>query len=468
MIKIFNTILLIFVFIWVQGQSINELKARIEFDEAEKAFAAEHYEASIKHLDLAEKELGAWTPIVSYLKIISLHAITDMGNFANQHMQALYGEVVRYMTYLNELDNDEVPLEKYKVVYQIEKTMKSWKLDERQSLEFIKAKKEHDNKNYDIAISLWTALVNKGNSWAMRNLGIIYKLKNDEEKAKEWLLKALDNGNAVAADDLFYLDKSNRRSHFEKAASLGDPLGLYWMGYYVENYDKNMTTAMDYYQQSADLGSSYSLYTIGDKYYERKEYEKAIPYFRKAITKNSTMAMYKLGILYYDGSGIEKNTALGIEYLIKASQLGNSDAMRSIGWLYEGGRAGYAKDYIKAAEWYQKMIDIAEDDFGLVKLGDLYSLADNENPQKALEYYEKAAAEGYLKGIMESANIYYSGQGGVPKDFAKAAKYYEQYYDSKEKNESYIDNLIKIYSNGGHGLEKDKEKAKYWKEIRRK
>jgi len=100
---------------------------------------------------------------------------------------------------------------------------------------------------------------------------------------------------------------------------------------------------------------------------------------------------------------------------------------------------------------------------------------DAERYDEALDFLKKAetglgkAAEaGYLQGILETANLYFSGKGGITKNYTKAAKYYESYYKSEKKNEGYLDNLIEIYNRGGHGMEKDKEKAKYWKNITRK
>lgn len=462
--KLYTFLILIFAFTFAQAQ--NDIKARIEFEEAEKAFSEENYETALKYLNQTEKELGRWTPNVSYLKIESLYALTDMGNFAAPTMQPLYEEVNQYMAYLNKLKSDDVPMEKYKVVYSIEKTLKALKLDERQSPEFLKAKTAHDAKNYDIAIPLYEKLAQKGNSWAMRNLGVVYEVKKENENAKEWYLKAIDKGNSQAARDLAWMDGiNNPLKYYEKAMQMGHPSGSYSVGWYADK-EGNGTKAMEYYQQAADLGSAYGLGQVGKKYYDAKDYIKAFPYLKKATAKGNSDAIYNLGVLYFDGSGVEKNTQLAMEYCLKAANSGNTDAMYIIGWVYENGQGGYAKDYKKAEEWYLKAAAIKP--FYYSYLGKLHSLSDNNNPQKALENYEMAAEEGYKESILETAYLYFSGKGGITKDYAKAIKYYEKYYNSEKKNESYIDNLIEIYNRGGNGIEKDKEKAKYWKDIRRK
>lgn len=459
------TLALLFACTFAQAQ--NDIKARIEFDEAEKAFTEENYETALKHLNQTEKELGRWTPNVSYLKIESLYALTDMGNFATPTMQPLYEEVTQYMAYLNKLNSDEVPMDKYKVVYSIEKTLKALKLDERQSPEFLKAKTVHDAGNYDAAIPLWEKLAQQGNSWAMRSLGAAYGQKKENDKAKEWSIKAVDKGNAEAAKYLIALDEDNGRKWAERAAKMGHPDGFYRLGWYAEKKDNNLTKAKDYYQQAADLGGAAGLYGIGEKYKDDKNYTKAFPYFKKAVIKGSLAAMCNLGALYFDGDGTDKNTQLGMEYWLKAANADYTHAMYIIGFVYENGLGDYPKNYKKAEEWYKKMVD-KEDKSGYLNLGDLYSLSDNNQPQKALESYEKAAESGNYEAIYKTASLYFSGKGGITKDYAKAAKYYEKYYDNVKKNESYIDNLIEMYNRGGNGIEKDKEKAKYWKDIRRK
>lgn len=80
---------------------------------------------------------------------------------------------------------------------------------------------------------------------------------------------------------------------------------------------------------------------------------------------------------------------------------------------------------------------------------------------------EKAAEAGYFDGMLETANLYFSGEGNITKDYLKAVNYYEKYYENKKENEGYLDHLINIYNRGGHGVAKDKEKAKYWRNIRR-
>lgn len=93
--QILYILILFFTFTFAQAQ--NDLKARLEFEGAEKAFSTENYETALKHLNETEKLLGQRTPIVSYLKIESLYALTDMEDFAVSTIQPLYDKVTKYM-----------------------------------------------------------------------------------------------------------------------------------------------------------------------------------------------------------------------------------------------------------------------------------------------------------------------------------------------------------------------------------
>lgn len=470
--KLYTVLILLFAFTFAQAQ--NDIKARIEFEEAERAYTEENYETALKYLNQTEKELGRWTPNVSYLKIETLFALTDMEDVLVPTMQPLYEEVTKYMSYLNNLKSDDVPMDKYKVVYGIEKTVKVLKLDERQSVEFLKAKKEHDAGNYDTAKQLWESLVKKNNSWAMRNLGVIYNKKGDTKKAKELFQQALDRGNALAAFDLADIDIEQKRKYCEIAATLGSISGIRVMGWYAEKVDNNPTKAMEYYQQAANLGSLEAFLSMGDLAVSEKgvikDGKKAERHYKSAAMKGSSKALYSIGVLYHNGgNGIVQNHKTAIEWYMKAVEKNNVAAMYNIGWIYQNGQGSYPKDYKKAEEWYLKAVAVGSNTkWEYQRLGDFYSLEDNNKPLKALEYYEKYAEAGYSQGMLETANIYFTGKVGITKDYVKAAKYYEKYYETEKKNQSYLDNLIDIYNRGGHGVEKDKEKAKYWKEIRRR
>lgn len=90
----------------------NELKAKIEYEDAETAFQNGDYNKTIAHLDKARTFLGFWTSKISYLKIISTDKIIKYGHWDNQ-FDELKQEITKYMKYANE-NSDKADLEKSK------------------------------------------------------------------------------------------------------------------------------------------------------------------------------------------------------------------------------------------------------------------------------------------------------------------------------------------------------------------
>jgi len=71
-------------------------------------------------------------------------------------------------------------------------------------------------------------------------------------------------------------------------------------------------------------------------------------------------AYYHLGKAYLNGTGCDKNTELGIYYLQKSVEAGDSGACL-LGDIYRLG-IGFEKDYAQAYDWYQKAIETCDDE----------------------------------------------------------------------------------------------------------
>ncbi|HUH26397.1 MAG TPA: tetratricopeptide repeat protein [Flavobacterium sp.] len=263
------------------------------------------------------------------------------------------------------------------------------------------------------------------------------------------------------------------------------------------------------YAQNKEINANSTLgnqeYTQGQEYVKANKYLEAIEAFRLAAEKGNAQALYEIGELYHNGgNGIVQNYQTAMEYYLKAAELDNGDAFNAIGKMYFEGvgvddnyqtaKTYYLKaaakgslhlnsmriigiicksegDYVEAEQWYKRAFD-AGDKAASSLLGNLFSHHKNYYPLKALEYYEQAAELGFPFSCKETADYYYFGKGGVTKDYVKAAKYYEKfyevYYKFAKRDGAYLDNLVAIYKYGGHGVKKDEVKAKHWIDIRLK
>ena len=82
----------------------------------------------------------------------------------------------------------------------------------------------------------------------------------------------------------------------------------------------------------------------------------------------------------------------------------------------------------------------------------------DKNPEKALEYYEKAAEQGHINAMFYTASAYQSGTG-VTQDYAMAVKWYEQAANKGHAPAMY--GLGSLYYNG-LGVERNDAIAETW------
>ena len=79
--------------------------------------------------------------------------------------------------------------------------------------------------------------------------------------------------------------------------------------------------------------------------------------FKRAALRGYGSAATRMGILLIEGRGIERNQALGMQYMFAAAVLGSEYACEHIGHSYANGINGYAKNEAEAVLWYKKMRD---------------------------------------------------------------------------------------------------------------
>jgi tetratricopeptide (TPR) repeat protein len=122
---------------------------------------------------------------------------------------------------------------------------------------------------------------------------------------------------------------------------------------------------------------------------------------------------------------------------------------------------GVTQDYAKAIEWYEKA---AAEDFApaMYNLGVFYQYGYGVSPDraKAQEWYEKAAAKDNTDAMFRLGSLYYNGEG-VTQDYAKAIEWYEKAADKDNAPAMY--DVGVLYQNG-QGVTQDYAKAIEWYE----
>lgn len=93
----------------------------------------------------------------------------------------------------------------------------------------------------------------------------------------------------------------------------------------------------------------------------------------------------------------------------------------------------------------------------------------SKSTNHAVKWCEEASENGvweasiYLAGLYQHTGSHHVSD--IPKDYKKAAHYYELFMKQHPNGESAYNMLAWLYENGGYGLEKNIEKANHYKKL---
>lgn len=166
-----------------------------------------------------------------------------------------------------------------------------------------------------------------------------------------------------------------------------------------------------------------------DNYYAA-QYKSAFEYFDFACGYGIPDAFYYKGELYFNGLGTPKSYKLGIEATRYAYESGFKMAAWRLGDCYAKGH-GVNTDKTQADKYFLECIEpmrvLAEagDPEAQGNLGAMYSAGTgvNQNRELAVEWYQKAADQGYVFIQHNLALCYYYGNG-VEENNDEALKYF--------------------------------------------
>ena len=240
-------------------------------------------------------------------------------------------------------------------------------------------------------------LANEGNAYACYELGL-------EE------MKGLFAGYPRYNVALQYFQKAANSNH---AGSYYVISRLYLQGLVGTNSKEDYEFAYNNAKKAMELGSIAAINEIGLFYLNghppvKKDEKEAIKYFEEAASKNYSYAYNNLGKVYESKGEIDK----AFEYYHKSYELDNSWAANKL-----GEQARENKDYKEAFKYYSEAIDVPFDNvcnYAYYNLAKYFYL--NGNPyvyidkdlDKAIEYFENAAAFDILDAELELLNIYAS------------------------------------------------------------
>ena len=261
--------------------------------------------------------------------------------------------------------------------------------------------------------------------------------------------------------------------YFMRAANQGHPGATVNIGncfLYGKGLPADHSRALDWYRKGEKLGYSRSIYGLGYMY----DHGLGVPesdsiasvYFTKSAELGNTTAYHALGLQYQNGTGVPQSDEKAMWWFRRGSEKGNAFCMFSLGRIYHNG-IGVPRDYEEAQKWYLKAADLNNAD-AMVNLGILYNSADIfDDNNKAVGYFERAAALGNEYGIYYLAYYYHSDLGGLRWNGSDAMYWYKKAFPFARKFKgNFIPlRIAELYDKGSRYVTANVKNAVHWHEI---
>ena len=206
-----------------------------------------------------------------------------------------------------------------------------------------------------------------GNAVAQRLLGEFwyYDLDN-EEKALEWYMKAVDGGDPEAMAEAARIysyreDYETEKRLLLKAAAQNYvkaevDLGIFFHSLETDDIKPDFEQAMYWYKRACEHGGDTAACYVGEMYLNGegtpKDEDRAYEWFKKAYEMGSIYGTYLYGKCFMEGIGVAQDKEKGIKLYTEAAEYDN-DAQYALGLCYVDGN-GVEKDLKKAVFYLKK------------------------------------------------------------------------------------------------------------------
>ena len=243
--------------------------------------------------------------------------------------------------------------------------------------------------------------------------------KPTNTKASFELAKLYYYGNYVKKDF------ARAFSLFLFAAERGNNLSQDYVGdcyYYGQGTQEDNVKAVEWYTKACEKENSHAASQLGKIYFNGHgvavDMDKSFYYFRYAADKGNTYSQYFLHFFYL-ADGKYRGYKKGLEYLFKAAEANNTDAQVVLGKIYCHGDYGLEENDEKSYPWLLRAAELenaeAERIIGEMCTHEFYV---KQDPNKSLEWLEKAVAHGDKQAYISIAELYMDGCFGA-KDYSK-------------------------------------------------
>ncbi len=278
------------------------------------------------------------------------------------------------------------------------------------------------------------SLANRGNMVGMENSGACYLLQGDTTQALGWLEKAAEKGSLPSQVALAHI--------YSQPGSNNVP-----------------ELAFKYADKASEQGDMECTYMLGNMYMSGygcpQDYSKAYSCFEKCVGQPIDALDFNMAYCKVEMNGGKMDES-AFNLLQSAADKGNPMAQRVVGDCYANGDVVNA-DLNKALEWYEKAA--AQNDPYAQYSASVLLLTGNapivQDQAKGLELLEKAASNGLTAAQNDLGMFYLSGRY-VEKDTAKGISLLEQ---ASEGGNVYAQSTLASLYFQGNMVGKDETKA---------
>src|SRR5712691_11756708 len=188
--------------------------------------------------------------------------------------------------------------------------------------------------------------------------------------------------------------------------------------------------------------------------------EETVRLLQRDADQGNASAQVRLGYFYETGrGGLAKDDRRAARLYKLAADQGNAAARNNLGVLYRDGGGGLTKDDREALRLFKLAADQGNA-YAQQNLGGFYRDGRggiSKDDREAVRLFKLAADQALADARASLGYFYETGRGGLPKDTREAARLYRLAAD--QGNAAAQNNLGVFYRDGGAGLTKDDREA---------
>lgn len=261
-------------------------------------------------------------------------------------------------------------------------------------------------------------------------------------------------------------------SKLEKLASEGHGKSIYLLGVIFNDADNahhDEIRAFEYFERAAKLNIPAAFLNLSQAYFDKKKYEKAFQLAQQGAELGDVECMRRLGIQLIEGLGTADDGLLGIRWVKKAADAGNTDAQYDYARQLIKGVLIKA-DLPKAIEILEK---VCKDTPGVNAAWELscayQQQSDKEgnssSKKKADEWARIAADFGHEEAKKMFADAKFNDQWNSLKDFTIGDERYSFFYKDGKVEDTRTESRSSTYSTGSGQSARIATSHISWQEI---